>query len=127
MKSTKFPTIEEALYLHAKLIEQFGGFSGIRDMGLLESALGRPQSGYYSSLSLQAAALMHSMIKNHCFVDGNKRMGLALTATFLYMNGYILSATTNESERFILKMAADAKPVALDAVATWIEKRLKAF
>jgi prophage maintenance system killer protein len=54
-------------------------------------------------------------------------MGLALTATFLYMNGYILSATTNESERFILKMAADAKPVALDAVATWIEKRLKAF
>ena len=90
MKLTLFPTLEEAIYLHEALIKRFGGNPGVRDLGLLESAILRPQSGYYATLSLQAAALMQSLAQNHAFIDGNKRVAFALTAVFFRMNGYKL-------------------------------------
>ena len=69
MKSTIFPSLIEAIELHKELIKRFGGIEGIRDLGLLESSLARPQTGYYESLSLQGAALMQSLALNHSFVE----------------------------------------------------------
>ena len=118
-----YPTLEETLYLHRILIDQFGGQHGVRDLGLLESALLRPKSGYYETLSLQAAALLHSLLLNHCFLDGNKRIAFALTATFLRLNGYALKAKEREAEDLIIKNIIEQKASAHD-IATWIENRL---
>ncbi|MCO6432037.1 MAG: type II toxin-antitoxin system death-on-curing family toxin [Deltaproteobacteria bacterium] len=124
MKTSKFPTLEEALYLHNLLIERFGGSHGILDAGLLESALARPRSGYYHSLSEQAAALLHSLTMNHCFVDGNKRVAFALTAVFLLMNGYTLKSDADETESFMLKVAA-GKLQSVAEIAEWLERHMK--
>jgi death-on-curing protein len=124
MSETKFPTVEEALYLHELLIARFGGSPGVVDLGLLESALARPRSGCYLTLSAQAAALLHSLAKNRAFVDGNKRMALALTATFLLMNGYNLRASANQSEKFILSVAKSDNSMTLEPIAKWIESHI---
>lgn len=124
MKTTIFPTLEEALYLHQVLIDKFGGQHGVRDRGLLESALARPKSGYYQTLSLQAAALLHSLTLNHCFVDGNKRLAFALTTTFLKMNGYTFVVSAEEAERFIINDIIKSKLDAT-AIAAWIEGHLR--
>ena len=102
MTKTLFPTLEEALFLHRRLLERFGGSVGVRDLGLLESALARPRSGYYETLSAQAAALMQSLARNHSFIDGNKRMAFALTGVFLSMNGFRLRVDADEAERFLV-------------------------
>ena len=101
MTETIYPTLEEAVYLHQKLLERFGGMPGVRDLGLLESAIARPRSGYYKSLSEQAAALMHSLAMNHAFVDGNKRVAYALTAIFFRVNGFKLEVEADAAEDFI--------------------------
>src|SRR5690606_24739720 len=98
MKFLLFPTLEEALELHRVLIERFGGQGGVRDLRLLPSALGRPQTGYYATLSLQAAALLQSLAKNYPFVDGNKGVAFAVTAIFLRMNGYRLKVDPDNGE-----------------------------
>jgi death-on-curing protein len=123
-KRAVFPTVEEALYLHDRLIERFGGSGGVRDLGLLESALARPRSGYYESLSLQAAALMQSLSLNHAFVDGNKRVAFALTAVFLRLNGYRLAVGAAAAERFLIKQVIVAK-AEIAQIATWIEKHMR--
>ena len=121
VKTLLFPTLEEALYLHNKVIEQYGGTVGVRDKGLLESALARPRSGYYQSLTEQAAALMHSIIGNHCFVDGNKRVGFALAAVFLRMNGYTIQVDPEQSERFITESII-CESADVHQIATWLER-----
>ncbi len=125
MQQTVYPSLDEALFLHTRLIEKFGGLSGVRDMGLLESALFRPRSGYYSSLSLQAAALMQSLAMNHAFVDGNKRMAFALTAVFLRTNGHKLIVTADQGESFLIEDVIGRK-VELQPMADWIEKHIVA-
>jgi len=125
MKSVLYPTLEEALFLHTTLITRFGGAEGVLDLGLLESALARPRSGYYKSLSEQAGALLHSVAMNHCFVDGNKRLALALTAVFLRINDYRLRSSPKETERFILAVAAGNIRNVSD-IASWLEKRMAA-
>lgn len=124
MKTTIFPTVEEARYLHEILIEKFGGSLGLRDLGLLESALIRPQSGFYETLCHQAAAFLHSLISNHCFIDGNKRIAFALTAVFLEMNGYSLIVSADEAEKFIVDQIIVGKIDAIE-IAIWIEDHLK--
>jgi death-on-curing protein len=124
LNTTFFPTLEEALYLHQILIDSFGGQHGVRDKGLLESALARPKSGYYEALSLQAAALLHSLTLNHCFLDGNKRLAFALTATFLKMNGFALKVNADEAEEFIINQIIKNKEDAT-SIATWIEGHLE--
>lgn len=74
----------------------------VRDLGLLESALLRPQTGYYDALSLQAAALMQSLCQGRCFVDGNKRVAFATAAIFLRLNGFRLAVDAAEGESFIV-------------------------
>ena len=102
MQVVLFPTLQETLELHKQLIQRFGGTDGIRDLGLLESALVRPQTGYYDTLSMQAAALLQSLCQNHCFVDGNKRVAFAGTAVFLRMNGYRLEVHPDDGEMFMV-------------------------
>lgn len=78
-----YPTVAEVLEMHRQLIEEFGGIHGVRDAGLLEAAVFRPQSGYHDDLLHEAAALMESLAINHAFLDGNKRISLAAADTFL--------------------------------------------
>ena len=125
MKSVLYPTLVETLLLHSQLIERFGGKGGVRDMGLLESALMRPQTGYYKSLSLQAAALIQSLAQNHSFVDGNKRIAFATTAIFLRMNGYRLKVDADNGETFLIERVIKKK-ADINEIADWLEKHLKA-
>jgi len=122
---TVYPTLEEALHLHAQLLARFGGRGGVRDLGLLESALARPKSGYYESLSEQAAALMQSLARNHAFIDGNKRMAFALCAVFLRVNGYVLQVHADEAETFLIGRVITSH-AELDEIAGWLERWMKA-
>lgn len=124
-RETLFLTLEEALDLHRQLLRRFGGAEGVRDPGLLESALARPRSGHYSSLSAQAAALMQSLAGNHAFIDGNKRVAFAATAVFLRMNGYGLHVGASEAERFLIDQIIGAR-AAVESIAEWIERHLVA-
>ena len=124
MKAVLFPTLQETLELHKQLIQKFGGTDGIRDMGLLESALVRPQTGYYDTLSLQAAALLQSLCQNHCFVDGNKRVAFACTAIFLRMNEYRLEVHPDDGETFLVDQVIQQK-TPIEDIATWLESRMK--
>ena len=125
MKAKLFPTLAETLELHNRLIQRFGGKAGVRDLGLLESALMRPQTGYYSSLSLEASALMQSLTQNHSFIDGNKRVAFATTAIFLRMNGYQLKVDADTAEEFIIDQVIK-KRIEIEVIATWLEKHMKA-
>ncbi len=125
MKAVIFPSLTETLELHARLIERFGGQGGIRDMGLLESALMRPQTGYYNTLSLEAAALLQSLTQNHAFIDGNKRIAFATTAIFLRMNGFRLKVESDNGESFLIKNVIQKK-AGIDEIADWLEKHMKA-
>ena len=84
----QFLSLDEALAIHERVIDAFGGTVGVRDLGLLESALYRPRSGYYASLEEIAAALFESLLINHPFVDGNKRVAFFATDVFLRLNGW---------------------------------------
>ena len=117
-------TLQETLELHEQLILRFGGPAGVRDMGLLESALIRPQTGYYETLSMQAAAMFQSLCQNHCFVDGNKRVAFAATAIFLRMNGYRLSVKADDGETFLVNQVIQ-KRMAIEDIATWLESRMR--
>ena len=123
MREVIYPTFEEAIYLHDLLLREFGGSSGILDKGLLDSALSRPKSGYYSSLSEQAAALLHSLAMNHPFVDGNMRVAFALTDIFLRLNSYKIRVKAIDGERFIeIDLVKDRAPLAV--ITTWIEAHM---
>src|SRR3989344_6019069 len=125
MSSILYPTLTETLELHTRLIERFGGKEGVRDMGLLESALMRPQTGYYNSLSLQAAALLQSLTQNHSFIDGNKRVAFATSAIFLRMNGYRLKVDADNGESFIIDRVIKNK-ADISEIADWLEKYMRA-
>lgn len=101
-KQTLFLTVDEVLEIHRILLQRFGGPSGVRDMGLLESALFRPQSGYYLDLITMAAALFESLIKNPPFVDGNKRVAFFATDVFLRLNGYKIGVEPQATHRFLM-------------------------
>ena len=93
--------LDEVLRIHEILIDAFGGAKGVRDLGLIESALLRPQTGYYADLIEEAAALWESMAMNHGFIDGNKRVAYACLEVFLQSNGMDVVASNDELETFI--------------------------
>jgi death-on-curing protein len=101
---TVYPTVPEVLFIHDTLIERFGGSHGIRDMGALESALARPQTGYYRDPIEEAAALWESLSQNHPFIDGNKRVAVTVTAAFLRVNGYRLDFADADAFAFLLDL-----------------------
>ena len=95
-------TVDEVIAIHTALIDRFGGRPGIRDAGLLESALFRPRTGYYDDLAGMAAALFESLLMNHPFVDGNKRVAFFSTDVFLRLNGWRMNVDSEEAyERLI--------------------------
>ena len=94
--------VDDVIAIHADQIKRYGGTHGIRDPGLLEAALFRPQTGYYPSLIEEAAALWESLSQNHPFVDGNKRTAFAATYVFLLINGLTISATDEGTQSFVL-------------------------
>src|SRR5277367_3894172 len=97
-----FLTVAEVYQMQYLLIERFGGMHGVRDKNAIESAVFRPQTGYYNSLTEEAAALMESLANNHGFIDGNKRIAFAATDTFLARNGFYLDVGALETYRFIM-------------------------
>lgn len=95
-ESVDYITVADALAMHAVLLKKYGGTDGVRDMGALESALFRPQTGYYADLIAEAAALLESLAMNHPFIDGNKRVAFAVTDTFLRINGFRIQSSSQE-------------------------------
>jgi death-on-curing protein len=120
VKEALFLTLEECLRLHEEQIRRFGGSAGLRDPGLLESALARPRSGYYQTLFEQAAALLQSLAMNHCFVDGNKRMAMGCAFIFLDWNGFGIDAGGEEAEKFLLEKVIIGK-ADVAGIAAWLE------
>lgn len=102
MTERYFLDMEDVLALHQAQLARFGGAAGIRDAGLIEAALARPQSGYYGDLIEEAAALWESLTMNHGFVDGNKRVGFAAVYVYLRVNGVTIRVDADVALRFIL-------------------------
>lgn len=98
---TEYLTVAEVLTMHHELIERFGGAHGVRDMGAVEAAVFRPQTGYYEDIIQEAAALMESLAINHPFIDGNKRIAFAAADVFLRINGMQIVA---DSMKFYQEM-----------------------
>ena len=106
---TEYLTIVEVLAMHKVLIDKYGGLHGLRDAGALESALYRPQTGYYTDIIQEAAALWESLSQNHPFNDGNKRTAFAATYTFLAVNRVKIKAGSDETIDFTGKLYAANK------------------
>jgi death on curing protein len=112
-------TLAEVIEMHRQLIEEFGGAHGVRDQGSLESAVYRPQTGYYNSLAEQASALMESLANNRLFIDGSKRICFAATDTFLRLNGFYLKAEFKPTHDFITERIAQGK-FRFEVIHKWI-------
>jgi death-on-curing protein len=125
MDAALYLTLEEALALHAALIARHGGAPGVRELGLVESALARARSGYYASLSEQAAALLQSFAMNHAFVDGNKRVAWASSMVFLRMNGYRVRVSADDAESFLIDQVIVAHAETA-VIAGWLERHMRA-
>lgn len=125
---TVYLTAEQVLFIHYRLVGETGGEHGVRDIGLLESAIARPRATFdrhdlYPSIFEKAAALMESLVNNHPFVDGNKRTGIACTVLFLMQNGVAFSATNSELETFALRVAASK--LKHSEIAKWLENHCR--
>ena len=125
---TKYVSLEEVLIIHDDMVARYGGSFGIRDMGLIESALARPQASFggvdlYPEIVDKAAALFHSLIFNHAFTDGNKRTTLTVTARFLSINGYELEATQEEIVSFPLWV--DNTHPDIEEIAAWLKEHAR--
>jgi len=118
-KGVAFLTRDEALEIHHALLIRFGGPAGVRDFGLLESALYRPQTGYYPDLAEMAAALFESLIINHPFVDGDKRIAFFATDVFLRLNGYRLKVDAGKAHRFLIGLLEN-RCCAFEQLLPWI-------
>ena len=120
----RYLSLREILELHEAVIEISGGARGIRDMRALESAVNQPrltfnQADLYPNIVAKAAALCFSLVINHPFVDGNKRVGHAAMETFLILNGYEIEATVAEQEQIILDLAAGK--LTREAFTNWLK------
>jgi len=121
----KYITVKDVLLLHDMAVDATGGSHGLRDVGLLESAVARPESSFggeelYPTIFLKAGALIHSLLRNHPFVDGNKRTSLFSAMTFLELNGYKFIAEQMEIVEFALKVENDK--LSVEEISTWLEE-----
>ena len=122
---TLYVTLDEALRIHELLIKEFGGATGVRDRGLIESALLRPQTGYYADLIEEAAALWESLAQNHPFIDGNKRTAFAVTYTFLAINGGRITAEPLPAHSFIIGLH-EAGRFDFEHLVEWLRRHVSA-
>lgn len=119
----RYLAIAEILDLHERLLADSGGAPGVRDLGALESAVGQPHATFggqdlYPDLVAKAAALCYSLVMNHPFIDGNKRIGHAAMETFLLLNGHEIDCDVDEQERVILQLASG--DLSRNAFAEWV-------
>lgn len=128
MKKIVYLTLDVILAIHDDMIERYGGGHGIRDLDLIQLAFARPQASFadedlYPTVLDKAAALFHSLIFNHAFVDGNKRTSMTATARFLYMNGYELDVVRKEFVDFPLRV--ENHHLSIEKIAKWIKEHAK--
>lgn len=109
MAERVYLTVAEVIAIHQHQIEEYGGEPGMLNQGALESAVFRPQTGYYNDVSEEAAALLESLVNNHPFIDGNKRVGFAAAHTFLLMNGFDLDVGSRTAFEFVMKALTEGK------------------
>jgi death-on-curing protein len=117
-------TLADVLAIHDDQISRYGGAQGVRDMGLLEAALFRPQTGYYADILEEAAALWESLSQNHPFVDGNKRAAFAAMYTFLTINGCRLTAESLETYTFMIALY-EAKDFSFEKLLAWLKQNVE--
>ncbi|MBP6872954.1 MAG: type II toxin-antitoxin system death-on-curing family toxin [Bacteroidales bacterium] len=115
--------IEIVKYFHSILIDEFGGSTGIRDLNALNAAIQRPYSTFdgkdlYPTIYDKAAALVESLVKNHAFIDGNKRIGYVMLRFFLIESGYDLSASQTDKYNFIIEISKGN--LDFDSIKKWI-------
>jgi death on curing protein len=123
----RYLSLAEVLVLHERVVVRSGGATGLRDLGGLQSAIAQPRATFdgvdlYPSLGEKAAALAHSLVTSHPFVDGNKRIGHAALETFLVLNGFELTVPVDDAEHTFLALAAGT--LTRSALRDWIEQYL---
>lgn len=123
----RFLSLAEVVQLHGLLIAQSGGSAGLRDLNSLESAVAQPRMTFggvdlYPTVEEKAAALCFSLVNNHPFVDGNKRVGHAALETFLVLNGWELRASVDEAEETMVALAAGG--LSREQLARWIREHI---
>jgi death-on-curing protein len=126
----RYLTLVEILVLHRRIIEQSGGADGVRNLGGIESAIAQPQMAFggeelYPSIESKATALCFSLVMNHPFVDGNKRIGHAAMETFLVLNGFELIADVGSAERTILTLAAG--DLSREELLDWVTSHIQSL
>ena len=126
MPNPLYLTLDDVLYLHAEQLRLYGGAQGVRDEGIILSALLRPQTGYYGDLLEEAAALWESLAMNHGFIDGNKRVAFASLLVFLGMNGLQLTAEPDEVIAFIYQHL-EAGTFRKDVLDAWLRTNTAAL
>jgi death on curing protein len=120
---TDYLTLADVLAIHADQIDRYGGAQGARDLGLLQAALYRPQTGYYADFIEEAAALWESLAQNQSFIDGNKRAAFASMYTFLAINGAKLTADAKVAWTFIAALYA-ANEFSFDKLVPWLREHV---
>ena len=125
----RYLSIGQVVELHRRIIEATGGAAGVRDLGVLESALAQPKAAFsgrdlHRTLIEKAAALCFSLTQNHPFVDGNKRVAHAAMETFLLLNGSELSASVDEQEQLMLRLASGE--LSRDELVSWLRLHVQA-
>ena len=123
MSERIYLTIAEVLAIHKQQIDQYGGIAGIRGGGLLESAVFRPQTGYYNGVAEEAAALMESLANNHPFLDGNKRVAFAAAHTFLLVNGFDLAVDSISAFEFVMRSISSGE-FRFAQILKWIDDHI---
>lgn len=116
---TIYLEVIEVIAIHALLIDEFGGEMGVRDLGALEAAVFRPQTGYYEGPIEQAAAFLESLMQNHPFLDGNKRTAVACADVHLRMNGFALAGDSLAHHDFILGLI-ERGDLTRDRLEAWL-------
>ena len=124
----KYLSAKDVLLLHNMAVDESGGSHGLRDLGLLESAVARPEASFggedlYQDIFLKAAALIHSLLRNHPFVDGNKRTSMFSAMTFLELNGYWFESKQKEVVNFALKV--ENEKLSVEEIAKWLKLHVK--
>ena len=119
-----FPSPDEVIALHDVLIAELGGSFGLRDIGALESAILRPQMGYYDGIIEEAAAMMESLAMNHPFVDGNKRAAFFATDSFLRDNGHFIDCDNDEAHKFFMELF-DTNSFRFAELVVWLSDNAK--
>lgn len=124
MRNTSYLTLDVVIAIHEEMVEKYGGSHKIRDIGLIQSAVARPQSSFggedlYQSIFDKAAALFHSLMFNHAFIDANKRTAMVSTARFLFVGGYGLKVGQKEFVEFPLRV--ENKHLSIEQISKWLK------